>query len=114
MTPHEQLVIAGLKTLVAGQNRQNELLETLISRLTQTSQLDAWKKSHPELSQDCTRATEVLGKVQNEFLRELTDELMRDGENLEEWALREFIDKYGQRLLQLNGMIAHLAQLGVS
>jgi len=110
---HERLIIAGLKTLVAGQNTQNKLLEILIQRMpSQQDQLQQWKQANPRLSQDCQRAAEALGKMQQDFVQELTDEVLREGVPSDEWACREFIDKYGQRLMQLNGMVAYLTQLG--
>lgn len=112
---HEQIVIAGLKALIQGQQKTNMLLETLLARLTQQqTQLENWKRANPELSQDCKRASEVLGKAQSEYLQGLTEQVLEDGEDMDSWTLQEFIDKYGQRLAQFNGMLAYLAQLGAS
>ena len=92
-----------------------EVTKELSGKLSQQQgNLQQWKQDNPQLSHDCQRAAEKLAQLQQEFVQELTDEALREGGALDGWACREFIDKYGQRLLQLNGMVAYLTQLGAS
>lgn len=110
---NDTLVLRSLGKLIDGQNQQNCLLKDLINKMSQAGSLQTWQEANPGLAKDCHRATQVLGKVQKQFLQDMTEEIMRDGDSLsDDFMLREFIDKYGQRLVYLNGIVAHLAQLG--
>lgn len=116
MTPEFQNhVVKGLHAINNNIVALTQITKELMDRLSQQQgNLQQWKQSNPQLSRDCQRAAEKLGHLQQEFVQELTDEALRDGGALDGWACREFIDKYGQRLLQLNGMVAYLTQLGAS
>jgi hypothetical protein len=115
---HETEVGALLRQLLAGQDRQNELLEELIGHIganqrQKASELGQWKQANPRLARNCRKAAEALGKVQAEFLSSLTREI---GENFEhlmegEFMLNEFIDRFGPRMAHLNGILQVLSQL---
>jgi hypothetical protein len=107
-----------LRELVAGQDRQNELLEELIGQLTQTqrqraNELGQWKAANPKLAKACRSAAEALSKVQTEYLLNLTEEITDNYENLRdgEFMLNEFVDRFGPRLAHLNGLLQVLSQL---
>ena len=103
-----------LRDLVAAQDRQNELLEELVSQVTsavnqfgtvqrqRTQELTQWKEANPGLAHDCRLAAEVLCRVQTEFLTVLTDEVNANAEALAdgEFMLAEFVDRFGPRLAQ--------------
>jgi hypothetical protein len=107
-----------LRELVAGQDRQNELLEELVNQLgapgkQRATELGQWKQANPHLARHCRAATEALGKVQTEFLDSLTQEISANYESLldGEFMLNEFIDRFGPRMAHLNGLLQVLSQL---
>jgi len=107
-----------LYQLVAGQDRQNELLEELVNQLgaaqkQRAADLGQWKQANPHLSESCRRAAESLSKVQTEFLDGLTDEITENFDTLMggEFMLNEFVDRFGPRMAHLNGLLQVLSQL---
>lgn len=113
------LVVSLLHQLAQGQERQNKLLEEILKQTNlvhrqRQYELAQWKQAHPELARGCKRAAETLSRVQNEFLRTLTDEVADSGEDLldGEFLLQEFVDRFGPRLAHLNGVLQVLSQLG--
>jgi len=107
-----------LRELIAAQDRQNELLEELVAHLgsaqrQRATELGHWKKANPRLASDCRQAAEMLGKVQTEFLENLTQEVNENAETLasSDFMLNEFIDRFGPRMAHLNGLLQVLAQL---
>ena len=113
-------VIALLRQLVIGQERQNKLLEQILQQTNvvyrqRQSELGQWKQANPKLAQRCKRAAETLNRVQNEFLQTLTDEVTDNEECLldGEFMLHEFVDRFGPRLAHLNGLLQVLSQLSV-
>lgn len=107
-----------LKEILAAQDRQNELMEELISQFSasqrqRNQELGQWKSANPELAKNCRLAAEVLSKVQTEFLNTLTEEVTENAEVLTdgEFMLNEFVDRFGPRLAHLNGVLQVLAQL---
>ena len=107
-----------LRQMLAAQDRQNELLEELISQVgaaqrQRANELNQWKQSNPDLARSCRRAAEVLSRVQGEFLSNLTDEIQYHEEALADgdFMLNEFVDRFGPRLAHLNGVLQVLSQL---
>ncbi len=112
-------VVALLRQLVVGQEKQNKLIETLITATNaavkqRNSELQQWRDANPYLASNCRRAAESLSRVQAAFLEQIahevedTQEDMMDGE----FMLSEFVDRFGPRLAHLNGVLQVLAQLG--
>lgn len=107
-----------LQELLAAQDRQNELLEELIGQLhanqrQRANELGQWKQANPHLARRCRRAAQALGKVQTEFLDNITREISTNYDTLVEgdFMLNEFIDRYGPRMAHLNGLLQVLSQL---
>jgi predicted DsbA family dithiol-disulfide isomerase len=107
-----------LRELVAGQDRQNELLEELISTIgaaqrQRAAELNHWKQANPRLARDCRKAAETLGRIQTEYLRRVTEEVCENGEPLldGDFLLNEFVDRFGPRLIHLHGVLQVLSQL---
>lgn len=107
-----------LQQLVIGQDRTNELLEELVDQMgaaqrQRANELGQWKEANPVLAKKCRAAAEALGKVQTEFLENLTFEVRDNYDNLidGEFVLNEFVDRYGPRLAHLNGVLQLLSQL---
>jgi hypothetical protein len=114
-------VAAVLREILAAQDRQNELLEELVSQFSanqrqRVSELGQWKQANPQLARDCRMAAEALSKVQTEYLASITQEInenyecLRDGE----FMLNEFVDRFGPRLAHLNGLLQVLSQLSAT
>lgn len=107
-----------LRQILAAQDRQNELLEEMVSQISANQrqravELRQWKQANPRLAKACRNAAEALSRVQSEFLERLTDEVNDDPESLleGEFMLTEFVDKFGPRLAHLNGVLQVLTQL---
>ena len=107
-----------LQHLVAGQDRQNELLEELVDQMSaaqrqRASELGQWKEQNPILARRCRAAAEAISQVQTEFLQGMTEEINENYESMMdgEFMLNEFVDRYGPRLAHLNGVLQLLSQL---
>jgi hypothetical protein len=107
-----------LRRLVDGQDRQNKLLEDLVQHLSanqrqRATELGQWKEANPHLAQGCRAAAEALGRVQTQFLENLTEEVNENADVLMdgEFMLNEFVDRFGPRLAHLNGVLQVLSQL---
>jgi hypothetical protein len=74
--------------------------------------LGRWQNEFPDIGQSCK---EVLPQVERAYLillKEMTDKLQEERDSLEEeFALSEFLDRYGIRLGQLGTVMAHIAPL---
>ncbi len=110
-----------LRELLAAQDRQNELLEEVVSQLNlnqrqRANELGQWKQANPELARNCRYAAEALSKVQTEYLSGLTREITENYDALldGEFMLNEFVDRFGPRLAHLNGLLQVLSQLSSS
>ncbi|MDB4533434.1 hypothetical protein N9242_01080 [Vicingaceae bacterium] len=117
--PNEnQVMLELMRHLVAGQDRQNELLEELVDQMNagqrqRASELGQWKEANPMLARQCRKAAESLSRVQTEFLESMTEEINENFESMldGEFVLNEFVDRFGPRLAHLNGVLQLLSQL---
>jgi hypothetical protein len=114
-------VVLLLKELLAAQDRQNELLEEVVTQLGSTqrqraNELGNWKQANPGLARNCRVAAEALSRVQTEYLISLTQEISENYETLRdgEFMLNEFVDRFGPRLAHLNGLLQVLSQLSAT
>jgi len=108
-----------LREIVATQRKSIELLVELVNQVSlqqrqRVAELKAWKEANPQLAQACRRAAESLSKVHTEFLSGLAQEAADNADDFSdsEYALGEFIDRYGPRLAHFNGVLQLFAQLG--
>ncbi|MFM7206363.1 MAG: hypothetical protein ACKO4T_06830 [Planctomycetaceae bacterium] len=108
-----------LREIAATQRKSVELLVELCNQVSlqqrqRMAELKAWKEANPQLSQACRRAAESLSKVHTEFLSGLAQEAADNADDFadSEYALGEFIDRYGPRLAHFNGVLQLFAQLG--
>jgi hypothetical protein len=108
-----------LRDLVVSQQKSNELLVELVNQVSlqqrqRVAELKARKEANPQLAKDCRRAAESLSKVHTEFLSSLAQEAADNADDFSdsEYALGEFIDRYGPRLAHFNGVLQLFAQLG--
>lgn len=116
--PMGNALLGLLAQLVEGQQKQNQLLEELLNQTTalqrqRAQELTQWKSANPRLAAACRSAAETLGRVQAQFLANLTEEIAEQNDNLVdgEFMLQEFIDRFGPRLAHLNGIVQVLGQL---
>lgn len=107
-----------MREMLIVQQRQTQLLEDLVQQVNagqrqRIGELNAWKQANPGLAKQCRTAAEALSKVQTEYLKSISDEVVFSEENLMdgEFALNEFVDRYGPRLAHLNGVLQVLSQL---
>lgn len=107
-----------LREILNAQDRQNELLEELVSQVganqrQRQAELGQWKQANPRLARSCKMAADALGKVQQEFLTNLTRDVQENADDMldGDFVLNEFIDRYGPRLAHLNGVLQVLSQL---
>ena len=107
------------RDLVTAQDRQNELLEELVSQMSaaqrqRNQELQQWKNANPDLSSKCRQAAEVLSQVQTSFLQTVAEDTISNADVLldGEFMLSEFVDRFGPRMAHLNGILQVLAQLG--
>ena len=112
------VVITLLRQLIVGQAKQTQVLEELLqqqhsAQRQRATELGQWKQANPELARCCRTAAETLSRVQTQFLRNLTEEVLENEECLldGEFMLNEFVDRYGPRLAHLNGVLQVLSQL---
>ncbi len=103
---------------LAGQERQNELMEDLIENLgaaqrQRAQELGQWREANPVLARRCRVAAEALSQIQTEFLENLTIDVKDNFDNLVDgdFVLNEFVDRYGPRLAHLNSVLQVLSQL---
>ena len=108
-----------VREMISAQDRQNELLEELIgqvghARKQRALELALWKRSNPELAEYCRRAATTLERVQTDLLASIVEEVDSNADLLidSEFGLSEFIDRFGPKFMQLNGLFQVLAQLG--
>ena len=78
--------------------------------------LSRWKGDFPRLSEACRKALPNLERSYGQLIGELTEHLNSDGEALDnDFALQEFLDRYGMRLAQLGtilNLVGSLAEAG--
>ena len=108
-----------LRDMVALQGKSCEILGELLNQVSlqqrqRMAELKAWKESNPELAASCRQAAESLAKVHTEFLAGIARDAAENAEDFadSEYALGEFIDRYGPRLAHFNGVLQLFAQLG--
>lgn len=108
-----------LRDMVALQGKSCELLGELLNQVSlqqrqRMAELKAWKEANPELAASCRQAAESLAKVHTEFLAGIARDAAENAEDFtdSEYALGEFIDRYGPRLAHFNGVLQLFAQLG--
>jgi len=110
---------AATRELLVVSQRQNELLTEILGQVSlqhrqRAAELKAWKESNPQLAKSCRKAAESLARVHTDFLSTIALEAAENAEDFSdsEYALGEFIDRYGPRLAHFNGVLQLFAQLG--
>ncbi len=81
--------------------------------------LNRWKDEFPGLSESCRKAMPALERSYGQLIVELTDHLNAEDSSAidNDFALQEFLDRYGMRLAQLGtilNLVGPLADAGLS
>jgi hypothetical protein len=77
--------------------------------------LARWQNEFPDLSDNCRRAMPLLERCYGQLIADLTDRLAEEDALDSEFAVQEFLDRYGMRLAQLGtilNLVAPLAEAG--
>jgi len=108
-----------LRDMVGLQHRTCELLVELVNQVSlqqrqRNAELKAWKEANPKLAAACRHAAESLAKVHGEFLSSIATEAFDNAESFSDsdYALGDFLDRYGPRLAHFNGVLQLMSQLG--
>ncbi|HZN35503.1 MAG TPA: hypothetical protein VFB80_16860 [Pirellulaceae bacterium] len=113
-----ELIVGLLKQLVDGQQREIKLLEEIahyvgLNHKQRQQEIANWKQANPDLARSCRIATEALAKVQNDLIHKLTEDAADNHESMvdSEFALAEFVDRFGPRMAHLGGMLHMVSTL---
>lgn len=104
-----------LRQLVDLQRQQVELLKA--QRATAEERTRAFCRRHADEFADlpaaCKRAVPTLERAYLTLLTELTDKLADDGAEAlgSEYAVAEFLDRFGPRLMQLGSVLGQVSQV---
>ena len=79
--------------------------------------LERWRQDFADLPQACREALPILERSYGKLIAELTEQLCQNGSDALEndFALQEFLDRYGMRLTQLGtilNLVAPFAEAG--
>ena len=78
--------------------------------------LSRWNQEFPNLSDHCKKALPLLERTYGRLIAEMAERLNDDDDGLDnDFALQEFLDRYGMRLAQLGtilNLVAPLAEAG--
>jgi hypothetical protein len=75
--------------------------------------LSRWQDHFPNLAEACRKALPTLERTYGQLIRDLTDHINQEDEDAFEsdFALQEFLDRYGMRLAQLGTILNLVAPL---
>ena len=107
-----------LGSLLNAQLQQNEMLEKLVRQLTlesQVRQIQAtafaqWKKTHPQVCERCKKILPDVDRFFTAFITRLMDTFEEVDED-NEFSSREFIDRYGPSLAQMQNLVQLFSNL---
>lgn len=85
-------------------------------RARQAAELERWQGSHDRVLDHCKAALGQLEQVHSALMRDLAEYVDENHENLVEgdFALSDFVDRFGPRLAHLNTMLAVLRPLAAA
>ncbi len=114
-------VVEMQKQLVELQRQHLELTREMVhvsreQRSRQAAEIERWQQSHSTMIEACKPSLAKLEAVHASLMQELTQHIDENHENLLEgdFALSDFVDRFGPRLAHLNTMLAVLRPLSLS
>jgi hypothetical protein len=103
------------------QRQQLELLRETAQiardqRARQSAELERWQTGHEGVLEDCRDALGKLEQVHSALMRDMAEYVDENHENLVDgdFALSDFVDRFGPRLAHLNTMLAVLRPLAAA
>ena len=101
----QQLELAREATQVAREQRSRQIAE-----------LERWQAGHDPVIEQCRESLGQLEQVHSALMGELVNHVAEHHENLVDgdFALTDFVDKFGPRLAHLNTMLAILRPLAAA
>jgi hypothetical protein len=109
-----------LREMLAVQKRSCDILGEVLKHVSlqqrqRAAELKAWRENNPAVARACRRAAEGLAQVHTDFLTSLAEEAAENAEDFadSDYALGDFIDRYGPRLAHFNGVMQLLSQLAM-
>jgi hypothetical protein len=79
--------------------------------------LSRWREEFPDLSDGCRRAMPHLERCYGQMITDLTERIGEEDSLDNDFAVQEFLDRYGMRLAQLGtilNLVAPLAEAGAA
>jgi hypothetical protein len=109
-----------LKQILEVQREQLVYQKAAVAAHDQTARwrgfLSRWQQEFPDLGPGCRKALPMLERTYGQLIKDLTDRLNDEDASLDnDFALQEFLDRYGMRLAQLGtilNLVAPLAEAG--
>ncbi len=85
-------------------------------RARQVAELERWQAGHDRVLDQCRESLGQLEQVHSALMGELVNHVAENHENLVdgEFALTDFVDRFGPRLAHLNTMLAVLRPLAAA
>jgi hypothetical protein len=115
---HSPEVVDLLKQILEVQREQLTYQRAAVAAHDMTARwrayLQRWKEEFPNLSENCKKAMPALERCYGQMIADLTDRLEEDSLD-NDFAVQEFLDRYGMRLAQLGtilNLVAPLAEAG--
>jgi small-conductance mechanosensitive channel len=109
------------KQILQNQQHQLELAREATQvareqRARQIAELERWQQGHDQVIDQCRESLGQLEQVHSALMGELVNHVAEHHENLVEgdFALTDFVDKFGPRLAHLNTMLAVLRPLAAA
>ncbi len=109
------------KQILQNQQQQLELAKEATQvareqRARQMAELERWQNGHEQVIEQCKESLGQLEQVHSSLMGELVNYVAEHHENLldGDYALTDFVDKFGPRLAHLNTMLAILRPLAAA
>jgi len=85
-------------------------------RARQIAELERWQSGHEHVLEQCRESLSSLEQVHAALIGEMADHIRENHENLldGEFALTDFVDRFGPRLAHINTMLAVLRPLAAT
>ena len=111
-------LMGALFELITQQKRQNELIQQLINLQTaptrqRNADLQNWRHAHSDLARGCRALLNSLSEMQIDYFTRMVEDAAEKGAEWtgSEYLFTDYIDRFGPRIMHLNGILQALSQL---
>ena len=111
-------VVRLLHDILQVQRQQIELSREMVNfaretRQRQQAELEAWQRDNQGVVERCREVLGTIGRIHSGMIGDMADYIRENDENLleSEFAISEFVDRFGPRLHHLSAMVGVLKQL---